>query len=50
MLNTSDYLIPLRFGTLVLQSVFSVSAFLARVILILFTYYLIIEIKYRYLR
>ena len=49
MLNTSDYLIPLRFGTLVLQSVFSVSAFLARVILI-FTYYLIIEIKYRYMR
>ena len=31
MLNTSDYLIPLRFTCLMLQSIFSLSAFLSRV-------------------
>ncbi len=43
MLNTSDYLIPLRFGTLVLQTVFTVSAFFARVsnFIILILYFLI---------
>jgi len=30
MLNTSDYLIPLRFGSLVIQTTFSICAFITR--------------------
>ena len=40
MLNTSDYLIPLKFTALILQSIFSIVAFLARVFKIIFNKYL----------
>ena len=32
MLNTSDYLIPLKFVSLIIQSVFSISALITAVI------------------
>ena len=42
MLNTSDYLIPLKFVSLIVQTIFSVSALISKVILSLF----LISIQY----
>ena len=49
MLNTCDYLIPFRFASLILQSIFSISAMIAYVTKIFKFFYLLynfIEIKF----
>ena len=51
MLKTSDYLIPLRFASLILQTIFTYSAFMSKVYkkIYIYIFFIFIGIKHNYM-